>query len=241
MNKIKAVYDLVRAIQRKQSRKGNLIVELLEGSDMVGSMGAEFDMNKETGRGKVSHKIETTLNGGSKHSGEAEFSLEGCHEHHHKIMGRMHAHTGNESVVIHKGHHKGCGHLSKLSFGLAVLDSLNVEEKADGGRSYVLDMKQPSDALMEMMKEMQGHDCCKGEQQEGTAKCCPEASGKEGCCMEAHGMRNFIHEMMKMEDHDGKAVIETDKECNPIWMKIDASGKSLGQASRAISAEMKLS
>ncbi len=244
MNKLKAVFDLTRAIQKKRSRAGNMRAELRNGEELVGSWSGTFDLNHETGKGKVSHSMESAMNGGMKHSGEMEFSMDEkncCHGH------GFHGHRGPQGEHGHfKAHGHGfhgapmcgrIGHMKKLSMLIAVLDGLQVEEKADGGRIYLLDMKAPGESFMELMKD---EDCCKGE-----TDCCHEEVAccgddlKEGCCG-GHGMKEFVHSIWKMEEKDGSLRIETDRDGNPVLVQLQGLGRSAGEKDRTISAEVNL-
>jgi hypothetical protein len=135
MNKIKLLYDVARTMKAKEKVDGILTAQVRKDKDEVFSLRNEFGKNTT---GKASSKVSCELNlDGSRVKRESltEFSTPGDCQQHGGLFGKLfrHHHAKGECCGIK-------GILSRITFALGILSSLQVEELENGGADISLDL-----------------------------------------------------------------------------------------------------
>jgi hypothetical protein len=126
MNKIKVLYDVVKAMKNKEAFNGTLTVQIHKDETQLFSLSNEFETNLLTGQTKA--KINTGLDYDgktAKHESNTEFTLPRSGEcQHHEFIKHLHpSHdVGREGLK---------GKLSRLTFALSILTALQTEEQED--------------------------------------------------------------------------------------------------------------
>ena len=73
----------------------------------------------------------------------------------------------------------------------------------------MLNMGKPGETLSELMAEWKEKGCCHGTHgMTPERECCTEE--ETDCCghgAHAHAMKEFVHDMMKMDEKEGKLVV----------------------------------
>lgn len=116
MNKIKVLYDVVKAMKKKEEIKGTAKLEVVKGDKKLVSLHNEF--TKNTVSGDIIAKLIKEINmDGNKVKKETNIEMNIKASPFHKFHHGIHREHGNK--------------LSKVLFALNALDNLNVEENDD--------------------------------------------------------------------------------------------------------------
>lgn len=131
MNKIKALYDVVKAMKEKKAKEGVLQVKVVRDGQAVWQFQNEFQHNEE---GSAKCKLQTQWNwdgNEGKHESTTEFTRknqDGCPFHRRmKHFHRHHGHFGHE----HTHHHGFRNRADAMLFFLKMLNDLNAEEQGE--------------------------------------------------------------------------------------------------------------
>lgn len=156
MNKIKLMYDMVKAMREKEGINGTMKLRLLKGGEEVFRMDNQFSRNFSSGWGKAS--INTAMDYEGKqfqhdstteyHSKPREGRPHGCHKHHF--------HPGHQFGNCHEGIKE---RLTGIMAVLNALNNLQVEEEENKNLCLSLDLKEVPDDLKEVFRNhmMSGH------------------------------------------------------------------------------------
>ena len=126
MNKLKLLYDVVKALKSKEVITGVLTADVQKDQKKIFFLHNEFEKNLATHRVKA--KIVTELDYGGKavkHESSNEFTLNRDHEHSHYRGRPFHPHGPG---FRHGGFRGG---LTRLSLALSLLNALQVTEQED--------------------------------------------------------------------------------------------------------------
>lgn len=158
MNKIKLMYDVVKAMRSKDEFKGTVKVRGTCDSVEVLQFENEFQKNLTTGQTRA--KITTVLDhDGKQVRHESSTELNGCFPQHgcghHQHFHRLHS------------EHCRCGargKLTKMAFILNAINNMKVEEQADKAVVVTLNLSEvPEDLKAEiharMAEKHQGKEC----------------------------------------------------------------------------------
>ncbi|NPV91115.1 MAG: hypothetical protein HPY50_10130 [Firmicutes bacterium] len=150
MNKIKLLYDVVKAMRDKNEFQG--VVKARGTCDSVEVMRFENEFQKNLATGLTKARINTVLDhDGKQVKHESSTEIYGCFpDHcggHHRRFHRFHSE-----------HHRCCGgraKLTKLAFILNALNNLKVEEQADKSVVLTLNLTEiPEDLKAEIHARM---------------------------------------------------------------------------------------
>lgn len=129
MNKIKVLYDVVKAMRNKETFSGTLTVQVHKDEAQLFSLRNEFEKNLLTGQTKAKINTELDYDGKTaKHESNTEFTMPrpgACRHHgHHEFIRHL-----------HHSHAAGCeglkGKLSRIACALSLLTALQTEEQED--------------------------------------------------------------------------------------------------------------
>lgn len=126
MNKIKVLYDVVKAMRNQEAFNGTLTVQVHKDEAELFSLRNEFEKNLLTGQTKAKINTELDYDGKiAKHESKTEFTMPRSGEcRHHEFIRHL-----------HHSHAAGCeglkGKLSRIAFALSVLTALQTEEQED--------------------------------------------------------------------------------------------------------------
>ncbi len=162
MNKIKAIYDVVKTMKEKTSKEGVLQVKVERDDQSVWQFKNEFQRSAE---GSAKCKLQTEWNwdgNEGKHESTTEFTRknqEGCPHSHLRMK-----HFGHHGHFGHMHHHRGFkSKADALLFFLKMLNELKVEEQGENLLfSLVLDdeAKKVKERIQEKCQQQppfQGH------------------------------------------------------------------------------------
>ncbi|MDR3560702.1 MAG: hypothetical protein P4N59_04575 [Negativicutes bacterium] len=146
MNKIKALYDVVKTMKNKETFNGTLMVQVHKDEAQLFSLRNEFEKSLLTGQTKAKINSELDYEGNTvKHESNTEFTrLRSGECRHHEFIRHL-----------HPGHANGCrglkGQLSRLAFALSILTALQTKE-LDGKTSVIslnaTDLPEDTKALL---------------------------------------------------------------------------------------------
>jgi hypothetical protein len=152
MNKIKAVYDVVKTMREKKSREGVLRVKVEKDGQQVSSFRNEF-LHSEEGKTKCKLQSEWNWNGNEgRHESTTEFSRtnhEGFHCHGGFRPFRHYEGFGHEHGHHRRFKRKADGFL----FFLKMLNELKVEEQGEN----LLFSLELNEEVKQMKERMQGN------------------------------------------------------------------------------------
>lgn len=141
MNKIKVLYDVVKAMKNKEAFNGTLTVQVHQEDAPLFSLRNEFEKNLLTGQTKAKINTEFTM----PRSGECR--------HHEFIKHLHHSHTaGCEGLK---------GKMAKLACALSILNALHTEEQED--KTIVISLNAtdlPADTKAMLHEKMSCANAC---------------------------------------------------------------------------------
>jgi hypothetical protein len=150
MNKIKAIYDVVKTMKEKKEREGVLQVKVEKDGQQVLKFSNEFHHSGD-GNTKCHLQSEWNCDGNEgKHESTTEFKRDhehGCPFHRGFNHGRHHEHLG---------HVHGHGFKSKADILLCFLKLLN-DLKAEEQGEKILFSLELDEAIAKMKEKMHGH------------------------------------------------------------------------------------
>lgn len=155
MNKLKFLYDVVRAMKEKEVFNGTITAEIQKNQGKVFFIKNEFQKNLVTMHTKAA--ITSTYEYEGKqlnHQSTTEYTNQSACQGklRHKFFGHMH-HTGHGCCSLK-------GKLSKLAYMLKLLDSIQVEEQENKGNLISLEVSEiPSEIIAHLKERLQQHDC----------------------------------------------------------------------------------
>ncbi len=158
MNKIKVLYDVVKAMKGKEAFSGTLTVQVHKDETPLLLLRNEFEKNLLTGHTKAKINTELDYEGKvAKHESNTEFTIphsgENHHHRHHEFI--RHLHPAHAAV---RGGLKG--KLSKLAFALSILTALQTEEQ-EGKTIISLNAKDlPEDTKTLLREKVSRADAC---------------------------------------------------------------------------------
>jgi hypothetical protein len=173
MNKIKLLYDIARNMKNREQLSGILQAKVQKDQKEVLTLRNQFEKNDQ-GKGKCIVSAEFNLDG--RHvtrESSTEFDLPGCCGHGPGLMRKFfHGKHG-----AHPQHCCGIkGFFGRLGAALGILNTLEAEERQDGGARMYLDFAALPDemkaGLLERMRQKAAHCCdhgvlCQGHELEG--------------------------------------------------------------------------
>jgi hypothetical protein len=163
MNKIKAIYDVVKTMKEKKEREGVLQVKVEKDGQQVLKFSNEFQ-HSEDGNTKCHLQSEWNCDGNEgKHESTTEFKRDnehGCPFHRGLRHGRHHEHFGHG----HFGHGHGPGFKSKADILLCFLKLLNELKVEEQGEKilFSLELDEAVGKMKEKMKERMQGNCENG-------------------------------------------------------------------------------
>jgi len=156
MNKIKLLYDVARTMKSKEKVDGVLTARVRKDQEEVFFLRNEFGKNS-TGEAKSKVSCELNLDGSRvKRESLTEFSTSGDCRHGRGVIGKLFRH--------HHGTEECCGikgFFTRISFALGILNSLQAEEKENGGAVISLNLSDLPEELKNLLlaKMNQKHGC----------------------------------------------------------------------------------
>lgn len=158
MNKIKVLYDVVKAIRTKEEISGLLTADIQKDEISIFTMKNQFEKNFLTGQTKA--KINTQVDYEGKmvrHDSDTEFSMPSgrgfhggmAHRHHFGAMAAMQHHGGRCGQMG--------GRFAKLAFVLGLLNALEIKEAEDNTLVITLNSANLPDDAKDLMRERMGH------------------------------------------------------------------------------------
>jgi hypothetical protein len=151
MNKIKAIYDVVKTMKEKTEREGVLQIHVEKDGQQVLRFSSEFQRSGD-GNTKCHLQSEWNCDGNEgKHESTTEFKRDhehGCPFHKGFRHGRHHGHFGH-------GHGHGPGFKSKADILLCFLKMLNELKVEEQGEKilFSLELDEAAAKMKEKMKE----------------------------------------------------------------------------------------
>jgi hypothetical protein len=171
MNKIKLIYDVVMNLKEKERFVGKMVASGTKmGQNILdANIGFEKDFKSGLCKSDVSILIDSE-NKKFKHESKTEIvcSDEICGEKHKKIFGHIHKfhHNSSDFKCCH-----GKSKLSKLAFGLQLLNNIKLEELSDDKVQLTLNLSDLSEGLCkEIHDKIQKH--CENKQKDHFKNCC---------------------------------------------------------------------
>lgn len=220
MNKLTALYNMMKQIKETDSFSGTGNVEAHFDETLLGTLNSEMSCAP----GQCEKKIEIRF-------GEEVLKIE--HQGTEKFHGKMCGPHG------HHMHSHGCcgpkGKLGKAMFMLKVLDKTELQELEDG--SKILTMELNADDLPNHIQEHMKNKCC------GMAEtdCCSGHHEKAHAWLASCGCMDLDFETLKPQSVSVKIVLKSD--CSPAEItaviKAGASDKSGKPHSITVNANCK--
>lgn len=165
MNKLKVLYDVVKAVRNKEVMNGVLTADIQKDQATIFSIKNEFEKNMLTGQTKAKINTQLDYEGKSvKHESTTECSMPFGRGRFHGRMPGMHHHGGRCGGLR--------GRFSGLAFALGVLNALEIREQENNAIMLSLEAAKLPEDLQEMvrerMKQAQAHhsphgfmkECC---------------------------------------------------------------------------------
>lgn len=188
MNKLKVLYDVVKAMKNKETFNGTLTVQVHKDETPLFSLRNEFEKNLLTGQTKAKINTELDYEGKTvKHESNTEFTMPRSGEcRHHEFFKHLHPSPASGCCGLK-------GKLAKLAFALSVLNALQTEETENKTIVISLSAKDLPEDTKAMIHEK---ICC-------VKDCHPHGHGllKEFCAAEDHDFvlnifvnKNFVVE-----------------------------------------------
>lgn len=158
MNKIKVLYDVVKAIRTKEEISGLLTADIQKDEISIFTIRNQFEKNFLTGQTKA--KINTQVDYEGKmvrHDSDTEFSMPSgrgfhsgmAHRHHFGAMAAMHQHGGRCGQMG--------GRFAKLAFVLGLLNALEIKEAEDNTLVITLNSANLPDDAKDLLRERMSH------------------------------------------------------------------------------------
>lgn len=158
MNKMKILYDVVKAFRNKEVISGVFTADVQKDERSVFTMTSQFAKNMLTGQRKAKINTQLDYDGKAVHpDGDAEFALHGGRGFHHG-MGHRH-HFGALAAMHHHGG-RGCTMREKfgrLTFMLGVLNALEVTAEKNNTIVLTLNSANLPDEAKEIVRERLSH------------------------------------------------------------------------------------
>lgn len=155
MNKLKVLYDLFTTMKNKETFNGIVMAQVHKDNVELFSLRNEF--SKDLVTGKTLAKISSTLDCDGKfikHESTSEFIFPRNHAcGHHEFMKHLHKHNGAGCCAGLKGH------LTRLAFGLSILNALQIEEKEDKAIVISLSDTDLPEETKAMIRERMNQAC----------------------------------------------------------------------------------
>ncbi|MFZ7101618.1 MAG: hypothetical protein ACOWWO_03035 [Peptococcaceae bacterium] len=165
MNKIKLMYDVVKATKSKTVISGVLKVEACKSKRQVFALENEFEKDLTNGTTKAKIKTELDYEGRIvRHESSTEFNhADDCHfygmrDKHHFHHRHFHQHNCGPQ-----------GKLAKMLFLLKALDDLKVTDGEDQGLLLTLDINEIPEDIKELMLHKHGPERFREGKEEGPA------------------------------------------------------------------------
>jgi len=161
MNKIKVLYDVVKAIRNQEEGSGILTADIQKDEISIFTMKNQFEKNFLTGQTKAKINTQVDYEGKTvRHDGDTEFSMPSGRGLHHGHHGMAHRHHFGAMAAMQ--HHDGrCGHMggrfAKLAFVLGLLNALEIKETEDNTLVITLNSADLPDDAKDLMRERMSH------------------------------------------------------------------------------------
>ncbi|WP_312198820.1 hypothetical protein [Anaerospora hongkongensis] len=161
MNKIKVLYDVVKAIRTKEEISGLLTADIQKDQISIFTIKNQFEKNFVTGQTKAQINTQVDYEGKTvRHDSDTEFSMPSGRGFHHGHHGMAHRHHfGAMAAMLHHGGRCGQmgGRFAKLAFVFGLLNSLEVKETQDNTLVLSLDSANLPDDAKELLCERISH------------------------------------------------------------------------------------
>lgn len=158
MNKIKVLYDVVKAIRKQEGISGLLTADIQKDEISIFTMKNQFEKNFLTGQTKAKINTQVDYEGKTvRHDSDTEFSMPSGRGFHHGM-----AHRHHFGAMAAMQHHGGrCGHMggrfAKLAFVLGMLNALEIKEAEDNTLVITLDSANLPEDAKELVRERMSH------------------------------------------------------------------------------------
>ncbi len=180
MNKIKLMYDVVKAMKEKEVFIGSLEVDAQKDQVEFFALKNEFEKNLKSGQVKV--KINTALDCEGKqvkHESTSEFNMQNCcggKHHHHHFRKRFHSHCCSEESNCCGTEESNCcctglkGKWTAFAYVLRLIDKVEIEEQPNNALALSLHIDEIPEDLMKHMHGKFQH-CMPNEESQGQERC----------------------------------------------------------------------
>lgn len=150
MNKLKVLYDVVKAVSSKEVMNGVLTADIQKDQATIFSIKNEFEKNMLTGQTKAKINTQLDYEGRSvKHESTNEFSMPFGRGRFHGHMPGMHHHGGRCGGLK--------GRFSRLTFALGLLNALEIQQQENKTTVLSLEAAKLPEDLQEMLSERMKH------------------------------------------------------------------------------------
>jgi len=170
LNKIKLMYDVVKALKEKEVFIGSLEIEGKKDQTEFFALKNEFEKNLVSGQVKVKLNTKLDVDGKQvKHESTSEFNLQNCcaGKHHH-LRKHFHDHCKNsESNCCCTGLK---GRLSAFAYILRLIDKVKIEELENNALALSLNIDELPEVLMKHIHGKFEH-CTANEEAQGQVHC----------------------------------------------------------------------
>lgn len=161
MNRIKVLYDVVKAIRTKEEISGLLTADIQKDEISIFTIKNQFEKNFVTGQIKAQINTQVDYEGKTvRHDSDTEFSMSSGRGFHHGHHGMAHRHHFGAMAAMH--HHGGrCGQMggrfAKLAFILGLLNALEIKEAEDNTLVITINSANLPDDAKELVRERMSH------------------------------------------------------------------------------------
>ena len=184
MNKMKILYDVVKAFKNKEVISGVFTADVKKDETSIFTMTSQFAKNVLTGQRKATINTQLDYDGKTLHSaGDTKFSGHEGHGFHHGMGHRMGPGMGGRGCTMREK-------FGRLTFMLGVLNALEVTEDQDNTLVLTLNSVNLPDEAKAIVQERLRHG---------------------GCRHSGHG---FIHEFSGLTELDFTLSVVIDESCN---------------------------
>lgn len=227
MNKIKLIYDVVKAMKEKEVFNGTLSVECQKDQVKVFSFVNEFEKNTANGQVKAKIRTEVDYEGRQmKHESNTEFNLQHCNG------GSFQGAKKHWCCLHHNSEEgKGCqgikAKLNKFALILKILNDIKVEELEDKSAIMSIDLSEIPGEMKKAIQERMEH----GPIGENHKKI---IVGQHNHC--------FIKELCTTKDAkiECQIKITKDKEIEKVELKIEGKHHGENNATHVLNAKIEL-
>lgn len=150
MNKLKAIYDVLKIMKSKEMVTGSLTAKVEKDQVKMFGLESEFEKNLVTGKTKSKVNLEMDYEGRPSGGETGEFRFEHCH----MMRG------GHDGFHHHHGFHRWCGlrpMFSHWAFGISLVQALQLEPGEDKKVVFTLNTKDLPEDVKELFQQRIEH------------------------------------------------------------------------------------